>query len=102
MLSAVADPRLGVFTSREALAAGYTVDDVKSYLRTGRWVRLRKGVYVAREHLSAERSGQRHLLDSIAVLLSLAPGPVLSRVRARGRVAIERAVEVISYRTMEP
>jgi len=82
MLSAVADPRQGVFTSREALAAGYTVDDVKSYLRTGRWVRLRKGVYVAREHLSAERSGQRHLLDSIAVLLSLAPGPVLSHASA--------------------
>ena len=82
ILQSVAARRLGVFTSREALAAGYVVDDIKAALRSGRWVRLRKGVYTTRECLAAADERERHLLDCVAALLSLDPGPVLSHASA--------------------
>ncbi|RZU34550.1 hypothetical protein [Blastococcus saxobsidens] len=81
-LRAAADSRLGVFTSQEALAVGYRVDDVRVELRTRRWVRLRKGVYIAAEDLAVADPAQRHLVDCVAVLLSLGPGPVLSHASA--------------------
>jgi predicted transcriptional regulator of viral defense system len=81
-LRSVADRRLGVFTSQEAQDAGYTVDDIKVALRTRRWVRLRKGVYVEAATLAASDERGRHLLDGVAVLLSLAAGPVLSHSSA--------------------
>jgi predicted transcriptional regulator of viral defense system len=81
-LRAIADARLGIFTSREALAVGYTVDDVRAELRTRRWVRLRKGVYVSADVVLAADERQRHLLDCVAVLLCLGPGPVLSHASA--------------------
>lgn len=82
LLKSVAERRLGVFTSQEALAAGYVVDDIKAALRSHRWVRLRKGVYTTREHVAAADKRERHLLDSVAVLLSLDAGPVLSHSSA--------------------
>jgi predicted transcriptional regulator of viral defense system len=82
MLQSVASRRLGVFTSREALAAGYVVDDIKAALRSRRWVRLRKGVYTSRDRLVAADERERHLLDCVAVLLSLDAGPVLSHASA--------------------
>jgi hypothetical protein len=82
LLASVADRRLGVFTSREALAAGYDDDDIKAALRSRRWVRLRKGVYTTRDRLVAADDRERHLLDCMAVLLSLDPGPVLSHASA--------------------
>src|SRR5688500_8720866 len=81
-LESVARRRLGVFTSREALAAGYVVDDIKAALRGRRWVRLRKGVYTTRDRLAAADDRERHLLDCVAVLLSLDAGPVLSHASA--------------------
>jgi hypothetical protein len=81
-LQFVAQGRLGVFTSQEALAAGYVVDDIKAALRSGRWVRLRKGVYTTRECVAAADERVRHLLDCVAVLLSLQVGPVLSHSSA--------------------
>jgi predicted transcriptional regulator of viral defense system len=81
-LSAIAAHRLGVFSSAEALAVGYGVEDVRTELRTGRWRRLRKGIYIAAEHLTAADPRERHLIDCVAVLLSLGPGPVLSHASA--------------------
>ena len=81
-LRAVADCRLGVFTSREALAAGYLDEDIRTHLRLRRWVRLRKGVYMAAADLRESDERQRHLADCVAVLLSLGAGPVLSHVSA--------------------
>jgi predicted transcriptional regulator of viral defense system len=81
-LSAVAAGRLGVFTSQEALRVGYRVEDIRAELRTGRWSRLRKGVYVAVDGLAPADSRERHLIDCVAVLLSLAQGPVLSHASA--------------------
>ncbi|MGY2065243.1 hypothetical protein [Blastococcus sp. SYSU DS0619] len=80
-----ADQRLGVFTSQEAVAAGYSVDDVRTALRTRRWTRLRKGVYTESARLAAASEVDRHLMAGIAVLLSLDPGPVLSHASAARR-----------------
>jgi predicted transcriptional regulator of viral defense system len=80
-LQAAADARLGVFTSQEALAVGHSVEDIRAELRSRRWLRLRKGVYV-----QAGRRGDddcaRHLVDCVGVLQSLRAGPVLSHASA--------------------
>ena len=81
-LSAVAAGRLGVFTSQEALRVGYRVEDIRTELRTRRWVRLRKGVYIGGERLAPADPRERHLIDCVAVLLSLGRGPVLSHASA--------------------
>jgi predicted transcriptional regulator of viral defense system len=82
LLQSVASRRLGVFTSQEALAAGYSIDDIKAALSSRRWIRLRKGVYTTRECVAAADQRERHLLDCVAVLLSLDAGPVLSHSSA--------------------
>jgi len=77
-LRAVADSRLGVFTSQEALAVGYRDGDIRTELRARRWIRLRKGVYIRASDLPTSGGRERHLVDGVAVLLSLDVGPVLS------------------------
>jgi hypothetical protein len=74
-----------VFSSQEALAAGYSVDDIRTELRTRRWTRLRKGVYIRSARLDAAGPDDRHLLAGVAVLMSLAAGPVLSHASAARR-----------------
>jgi hypothetical protein len=81
-LRAIATARLGVFTSREALAVGYRVEDIRAELSTRRWVRLRKGVYIASDDVPTADERLRHLVDCLAVLLSLHAGPVLSHASA--------------------
>lgn len=81
-LRAIANTRLGVFTSQQALAVGYRVEDIRAELSTRRWVRLRKGVYIAADDVPMTDPRQRHLIDCLAVLLSLDPGPVLSHASA--------------------
>jgi hypothetical protein len=82
VLNGIAARRLGVFTAQEALGAGYDVDGIKAELRSGRWVRLRKGIYATREVLGRSDPRGRHLMDCVAVLLALAEGPVLSHASA--------------------
>jgi hypothetical protein len=81
-LQALADRRLGVFTAQQALEVGLTVDDIRAELRSRRWVRLRKGIYTSSAVMAAAEDRERHLLASVAVLLSLAPGPALSHASA--------------------
>ena len=81
-LSAVAGSRLGVFTSQEALRVGYRVEDIRAELRARRWSRLRKGIYIRAHHLVSADERERHLIECVAVLLSLGPGPVLSHASA--------------------
>ena len=71
-LRARADRRLGVFTATEALAAGYRRDEVRTACSSGRWVRLRRGVYVTAADLALvdARSG-RHAIDCWAALAFL-------------------------------
>jgi predicted transcriptional regulator of viral defense system len=64
--------RLGVFTSAEALAVGYTHGEVRHLCSSGQWVRLRRGVFATTEALAgAEARGGRHAVDCLAVLLTL-------------------------------
>ena len=77
-----ADRRLGAFTSREALSAGYSVDEIRVALRSRRWIRLRKGVYMDAARWAAGDERERHLALAAAVLECLAPGPVLSHASA--------------------
>jgi hypothetical protein len=81
-LQAIADARLGVFTAQEALAVGLTVDDIRAELRRHRWMRLRKGIYASSERVAAADDRERHLMDCLAVLLSLDRGPALSHASA--------------------
>jgi predicted transcriptional regulator of viral defense system len=81
-LSALAAGRLGVFTSQEALRVGYSVDDIRAELRTRRWSRLRKGIYIRTDDLASADDRQRHLIECVGVLMSLGPGPVLSHASA--------------------
>jgi hypothetical protein len=81
-LQAIAETQLGVFTAKDALRVGLTVDDIRAELRARRWVRLRKGVYTSRDGVAAADHRGRHLLACVAVLLSLDAGPALSHASA--------------------
>jgi hypothetical protein len=83
-LEQVAARRLGIFTGREAIGAGYRPDEIRAELSTGRWRRLRRGVYMDAQEFTRSRDDGRlhHLVDCIAVLVSLGRGPVISHVSA--------------------
>jgi hypothetical protein len=79
-LEQIAAGRLGVFTGREAVGVGYRPDEIRAELSTGRWRRLRRGVYMRAQEFISSRDDDRlrHLVDCIAVLVSLRRGPVIS------------------------
>ena len=83
-LAAVAARRLGVFTAGEAVRAGYRPDEIRAELGSGRWRWLRRGVYICAADLesTAGDARARHVLDCLAVLASLRPGPVVSHASA--------------------
>ena len=67
-----ADGRFGVFTTAEALAAGYGHSEIQNLTTSGVWVRLRRGVLITADDLAiARRRGRLHRLECIAVLLAL-------------------------------
>jgi hypothetical protein len=71
-LDEVSVRQFGVFTTAQALAAGYTRDEIRAHLRTRRWQRLRRGVYCSAETRAAVPDTAVHRLECAAVLLSLA------------------------------
>ena len=79
-LRASAEPRYGVFTAAEALGADYQHAEIRRLLTTGRWIRLRQGIYITAEDLAAaDATGRRHRVDCLAVLLALdRPGAAIS------------------------
>lgn len=83
-LRLLAEPRLGVFTAAEARQVGYHPDEIKTALGSGRWRRLRRGIYIASQDLQrAQRDPRlRHIVDCIAVVLRLDAGPVVSHASA--------------------
>ena len=82
-LERLASARSGVFTAQEALGAGYRPDEIRAELSGHRWRRLRRGVYIRAADLElATRQARRHVLDCIAVLVSLRSGPVVSHASA--------------------
>lgn len=80
LLRTAAERRLGLFTAVDAHRAGYEHPEIRSMCASGRWVRLRRGVYVDADDLArADEEGRRHQLDCLAVLVGLdRPGTALS------------------------
>ena len=84
VLRAAAEHRYGVFTTRDALTAGYGHSQIQNLTSSGQWVRLRRGVLIAAADLELAGSlGQRHRVDCLAVLLALdRPRAVMSHSSA--------------------
>ncbi|TFV54872.1 hypothetical protein E4P41_18115 [Geodermatophilus sp. DF01-2] len=84
LLRHAADRQLGLITAADARRAGYEHSEVRRLCSSGRWVRLRRGVYVTADELAdAERRGTRYRLDCLAVLLHLGrPTAALSHASA--------------------
>ena len=62
----------GLFTTAEAKRAGYAPGEIRTLCASGRWVRLRRGILMTAEDLTAgEEQGRRHRIDCLAVLLSM-------------------------------
>lgn len=78
-LAAVAAAQGGPFTTAQAFAAGYDERAIYRLIRSGRWVRLRRGVYAERLVVPHDDEG-RHLLQLRAVLLCLKNPVVASHV----------------------
>jgi hypothetical protein len=98
LLRSRAERRLGLFTTADAVAAGYGHSEIRSMCRSGRWVRLRRGVLITADDLAAgQESGDRYRIDCLAVLVGLdRPSAVLSHATAARvwRVPVPRAVDV--------
>jgi len=72
LLRASAERQSGLFTAVDARRAGYEHSEIRHLCTSGRWVRLRRGVYTTTERLTAaEAQGGRHRIDCVAVLLDL-------------------------------
>jgi predicted transcriptional regulator of viral defense system len=72
LLRAAAERQHGVFTAVDAHRAGYGHAEIRHLCGSGRWHRLRRGIYIAADDLAhAEDDGRRHQLDCLAVLLAL-------------------------------
>lgn len=75
LLRAVADRRHGVLTAVDARRAGYAHAEIRHLRSSGRWVQLRRGVYITSDDLGRlESERRRHWADCLAVLLSAGGG----------------------------
>jgi hypothetical protein len=50
ILRAIAERQLGLFTAVDARQAGYRQPEIQLLCSTGRWIRLRRGVYTTADH----------------------------------------------------
>jgi hypothetical protein len=75
-----ASTRAGLFDSVELAVAGVTEQEIRSAVRSGEWVRLRRGLFVTAADLARiEATGRRHELDALVVTTALArPDAALS------------------------
>ncbi|CCG05477.1 type IV toxin-antitoxin system AbiEi family antitoxin domain-containing protein [Blastococcus saxobsidens] len=71
LLRAVAERQHGLFTAVDAHRAGYAHAEIRHLCNSGRWHRLRRGIYVGAETLDGVDGDHRHLLDCVAVFLAL-------------------------------
>lgn len=77
-LRAYARRQAGLVSCRQALLCGYDKEQVRRLVRSGRWVRVRRGAYVERAVWDAADPRQRHLLAARAALLAVADESVAS------------------------
>ncbi|MFD2092954.1 hypothetical protein [Blastococcus deserti] len=67
-----AEKRFGLFTTAEAELAGYGHGEIRRPCRTGRSIRLRRGILVTAEDLAAgDERAHRFDMECLAVLMSL-------------------------------
>src|SRR5206468_14963 len=74
-----------VFTAADAQRAGYQHPEIRRLLSPGRWVRLRRGIYVTADDLTRASASpaRRHRLDCLAAPLALRrPSAVVSHTSA--------------------
>jgi hypothetical protein len=72
LLRSATQRQCGIFTAADARRAGYAHPEIRQMCTSGRWRRLRRGIYITAEDLArAEENGQRHQLDCQAVLLAV-------------------------------
>src|SRR4051812_26676070 len=78
------DRRGGVFTRREAIAAGYSPKRIRRLLASGQWCRLGEGAYVERDRLVAVsgRPDAAHALRVATATATLRCAPVASHESA--------------------
>src|SRR5690606_38775247 len=89
LLRAAADRQLGLVTAADVRRAGYDHVEVRRLCSSGRWTRLRRGVYVASDQIPPDADpAARPRLDCLALLLHLGrPRAALSHgtaARVRG------------------
>jgi predicted transcriptional regulator of viral defense system len=71
-LRAVAERRDGIVTATDALRAGYGHPEIRHLVASGRWIRLRRGVYISAPDLArAQERGRGHRVACLALLLAL-------------------------------
>lgn len=70
----------GFFTRQEALSAGYAGRQIASNVRTGYWIRFRRGAYAFADEWRALSDVGRHRVRSNAVMRSLGDAVALSHV----------------------
>jgi len=78
--------KAGFFTRTEALAAGCTINDIRTAVRLGEWRRLRKGAYVFPDEWEPLEHATRHWLRTRAAVHTLGAG-----------VAVSHASGVVAY-----
>jgi hypothetical protein len=72
LLRSASQRQRGLFTAVDARRAGYAHPEIRQLCASGRWRRIRRGIYITAEDLAgAEQNGQRHQLDCLAVLLAV-------------------------------
>jgi hypothetical protein len=72
LLRAAAETRHGVFTTAEALVAGYGHSEIQNLTSSGAWVRLRRGVLITAADLDHARSaGRAYWVACMAVVVGL-------------------------------
>jgi Transcriptional regulator, AbiEi antitoxin len=71
-----------VFTSRDAIAAGWSRHQIEWALKSGRWLALRRGVYCSKDRYDAADATERHLLLCRAALMAHDGRHVLSHLSA--------------------
>jgi predicted transcriptional regulator of viral defense system len=76
--------QFGVFTTAQALTAGYSREEIRTALRRREWVTRRRGAYctAVTAGLVADDRRQAHLLDVAAVLVRLERRPAVSHASA--------------------
>lgn len=70
--------KAGFFTRAEALAAGCTINDIRTAVRLGEWHRLRKGAYVFGDEWAPLEDTTRHWLRTRAAVRALGANVAVS------------------------